>query len=864
MVRQDTTAFISPPSPSPVPPYALPHQQSFTSPAIFYSSPYYGYDNNHSILKHHSRKKRYLTTSTTAGRHRRRPTLLTAPLHFLFRVVPKLLTFPLVQAMRFFSGNPRLLQHHGYRFPPPPYHTRFSPSVKTQHPRPSALHTRNNNNYETIRASRKNNDVNGRRNGLPSPPHHHRHLSKTFLLDRLRQINRLSDVRRKKRSVVFERDRSLSSEFFKFLSEEETAEDEDEDYGDDGDDKDEVLAREFLQPLRVESMIPHGSLFYYLNAPIRVLSHFNHFKDHLKPVFHSLPIIVQNSKNYVRELFKQFHSYILHFLSNVIGDFHEIHPSRGPSDVLLPTNVVDRYRRDVVKNVTDDVNEDARRNKRFVLKVVDEKEVEEFLREKLGDYTNEANEKKTTSTDEKRKRQRRHHQRRNKYAVAPFTPKIVVDNNGKAFVDVNGMKRPIWSYFGRKLSKKENAVGHQTAADDADLKGKINGLIEEATRMVADEKTIDRHQMMKMTSTSSSDPFDDATMHLQMIKDKIDQILTNIRKLIDTDFEKYVDIYDLLLKTQNLKRSVTDEWKQLLVTNRCNDMEGKIRILNVFRQIQANREKILKLIASSLMMGEGGNFMNSKLIGVLVRLQKLQCVVVRIVEDFAGTLHLRTPFDAQKEVRYVEYLQSISLLSEKTKNDIENRLKMERDLEMERQMKLLEKLRRLIENKGGDSVETEIDEHAGILWEMKNIEKLQRDSISELNNKIERGQKIRKELKILFDLQKQLDNAEKRQKELLDKKAKRDAVEEKEDDEEEKGDRLKKTHQEAHQQTRSRTPRRSHHQNNIKSNKFKIWPLLQNKLTPRPTDGTNKDRKPVKIVTNGYTLTGYLTHNNIK
>lgn len=746
--------------------------------------------------------------------------------------------------MRLFTGNPHLLPHAS-RFP---HLGPRSAPMKAHHP--GALRSpaaRNRYGYEHVndvraKASPHRKDV----SRYWRPP-----LSRAFLLERLRQINRLSDVamhqmHRKKRSLVFDTD-ELSVPFFKVEEEEDF--ESSEEVSDDSDEMQDIyskdrVAQEYLQPFSVEHMIPHSPLFYFLNAPIRILSHFNNLKNHLKPVFHSVPLIMQNSKNYIRDLCRQFHTYILHFFSNVIGNFDDLSTSRGHMDVLLPNA---RYRRSMgrknqtagyamqsAKNATD-----VRRKKRFILKMVDDKEVEDFLRDKLGDL-NEGTDKEDVvksalhqnATENRRKKARR------KYVIQPLTPKIIVDNNGKTFVELDGMKRPLLSSRRNKQQLHTPSQQMQVESVQDDLNRKISSLIEQAKVMAA--------QKVDVPSNAY-----DSSMYLQIIKEKITQILNNIEKLINTDFGKYIEVYEELLKLQNMKNLITDEWKQLLITNRCNDMDGKIRILNVFQQIQANREKILQMIASTML--EEQNFMTPKLIKALVRLQKLQCIVVRIVEDFASTLHLRTLFDAQKEVKYVEYLQSIYLIPETTQEDIETSLKGHRDQELEKQVRLLENLRRLIETGSSGDAQNEdaINEHAKILWEIKNIEKLQKDSIAELDRKIRQGQKIRKELKILFDLQRQLENAENKQTELIDKS--KESEEENASEEEPLMERTRKPKENVKRHTLRM-------KENSKSNKFKIWPMVQSKLAPR----SGKDRKPVKIITNGYTLTGYLTHNNSK
>ena len=59
-------------------------------------------------------------------------------------------------------------------------------------------------------------------------------------------------------------------------------------------------------------------------------------------------------------------------------------------------------------------------------------------------------------------------------------------------------------------------------------------------------------------------------------------------------------------------------------------------------------------------------------------------------------------------------------------------------------------------------------EQADILWEFKNVDELYKDTIEVMNGQISREQKMRQELKILFDLMQQIENCEEKQKKLFE------------------------------------------------------------------------------------------------
>lgn len=613
----------------------------------------------------------------------------------------------------------------------------------------------------------------------PAPP-------KSVLISKLRKINELTrDVAetRMKRSVAFDVDEEWAP-FYKV----DEVEDGGGSWEEEGGNDDEMVGREFLKPFHFEHIVPHKPIFYLLNTPIRILSHLDNLKNQIRPVVSTIPQVLQNSRRYLMDFGKQFHNHVLDFASNLIGDFDSGAHLR-PLRPLLPKG---RYKRSAslfaqfLQNSGDsferqytlahDPLDYTNRSKRFILKMVDEKEVEEFLKEKLGD--------EVVTTRPNRK-----------LVVKPLKPKLIVDKKGKTFVEMNGLKRPFPSK--RKIQPETD-----------DINTKINTLIEQAK-----------------TTTQTLTTTYDSSMHHQVVKDKIKQTLTDINSLINTDFTNYITLYEDLRKLQNLKTATVDDWKTLLINKRINDLDAKIPVLNSFKQIQTNRAAILKNIVA--MLGER-SFMASRLIKMLVRLQKLQCVVYSIVDDFGERIQAKTLFDPQREIRYVDYLAGINFVSAKTREELETYLKKERDDELEARIKILERLRGLLEEEDVGK----INEEARLLWEMKNIEKLQQDSIRELNVKIAHGQKVRKELKILFDLQRQLEAAERKQEELLKDN---EIIEMK--------------------------PKAKILKNEIVgARRVKITPLARTSTLLSST--LLRDKKPVKVVADGYTVVGYITKRN--
>ena len=153
-----------------------------------------------------------------------------------------------------------------------------------------------------------------------------------------------------------------------------------------------------------------------------------------------------------------------------------------------------------------------------------------------------------------------------------------------------------------------------------------------------------------------------------MIKERINQILTEIQNLINLDFEKYSIIHSDLCKLQGFKDLLTTEWKKISLEDQSNAIPSQIRLLDDFKEMQILRDKSVEDITSVL--STGSTFMTKKLIKMLVRLQKLQCIIYRVVEDFGERIKMGNDFDLWKEIK--NYLWRLNFVVRLTKHDLKN------------------------------------------------------------------------------------------------------------------------------------------------------------------------------------------------
>lgn len=412
------------------------------------------------------------------------------------------------------------------------------------------------------------------------------------------------------------------------------------------------------------------------------------------------------------------------------------------------------------------------RRKRTLLKVIDESELKEFLREKLPNYDGESNsiedegeliravtpkvlndENYVNDKDEKR------------YVMEKFKPKVIIDDNGDTYLEINGNKEQIKR---DKSTTEDDNNNNEEMVSMVSLMNKLipkNQNVEEVNVKDTIVRLIRKAKMVKDQPVGTINTFD-KDKYINIIKDKITSILPEIEKLIHADFEKEFELFEDLLKLQLLKNNIVKEWKVILINDRINDMKERVRLLNAIHDAQKLKEKIVCDITEKF---HSTNYHHKrKLIQVLLTVQKLQSIFLKVIEEFGDKLNTGTSFDVEKEIKYVELIESVTLVSTTRRDYLEKHLKDVRDEELKRQMNLLQDLRDVLERDGGNTDDKKLIDLSKIIWEINNLEKLQRDSFKELNKKLKFNFNIRREMKIIFDLQKQLETCEINQYELID------------------------------------------------------------------------------------------------
>lgn len=534
-------------------------------------------------------------------------------------------------------------------------------------------------------------------------------------------------------------------------------------------------------------------LLRILTFPMKVMKGIKNNEE--MPIVGAVPKMIIGTKKYFKDFGKNLKKNILHFTSDIIGDFDHY----GPTNNVLANIVASkRLRRSVdVKKSTNFLQANDNQNfqnasiakvrkKRYILKMVDDDEIEELLRQKLGkmfdqpqrnhkpkrrskvkpkmyqdsverkDHHKKKRPKKyyDDSVEVHRKKRRPDHRLmkkqnddsmenlKNKIIIEPIKPKVIIDNNGLPFMEVNGYKRPLFmknlKTLKKEMSKKDDSSKENASYDQYDSSEEVN--------LQTIHHVIDNAKNRKGIYSRNTE------LPLETLKDKLSQLLFDIDTLVHMDFEKYDDVYDDLIEIQSVKTSIVQSWKRLIMDKKINNYDAKIGLLEKFEDLQHLKTKTMHAMVYIMRDDCENSFALGKVIEALMALHKIQCVIDQVVGCFQEKFKTGAKFELAKEIKFVDFLASLKFVHAKTRNDLVCILKEERDKELQNSVVLLEKLQKLLVE--GD--EAAIEDEANVLWEMKHVQNMQISTVEEMCDKLHEGFRIKKNMKILFDLAKRL------------------------------------------------------------------------------------------------------------
>lgn len=381
------------------------------------------------------------------------------------------------------------------------------------------------------------------------------------------------------------------------------------------------------------------------------------------------------------------------------------------------------------------------RKRRYIVKIVNEDDIEKILTEKFRKmlFNSAENHKPEMrykvhedvededpymlrSTNYERRRKRKKHSNDVVYdknmVVEKVKPKIIIDNNGLPFMEIDGYKRPII------LKKKKNKLkapmkspSYYDSSEEVNWE-KIDHIVGNAHKYQPESPQIPLHTL----------------------KEKTSQLLYETDGLLHTNCEEFDEIFDDLLEIQYIKNALVQDWKRIVMEKRHNDKNSKIDLLEKFKDLQHIKDIALKNIVHIMHENQDNTFMVKKLIKILLRLNKLQCVINQVVGCFEEKFKTGDKFIVEKEIRFVDFLSSLNFARAKTRNDMVILLKKDKDKQLHYNIKLIQTLKKLMISDEHEK----IHDQANLLWEMKNVEKMQRNCINEMYERYSDGFKIKR------------------------------------------------------------------------------------------------------------------------
>ncbi|KAF5293059.1 hypothetical protein FQR65_LT11051 [Abscondita terminalis] len=216
---------------------------------------------------------------------------------------------------------------------------------------------------------------------------------------------------------------------------------------------------------------------------------------------------------------------------------------------------------------------------------------------------------------------------------------------------------------------------------------------------------------------------------MNTLEQEILRTVEKLRELIQQNISEDLHIFEHLLKLQNLMKSKN--------------------LVEKIEESEQLKEKVLQEII--LKIEKNDNESVGSWIKTMILLQKFHCALQSLKKD--GN-HRRT----------LDVISSISFLKSSTRRDLFKELKQQQGAITQGEIQYLNGLKLLL----ASNDESRIRESSTLIWQTNNLRKLQRESIVELKDKLDKKQRVRQELKILFDLQKQLEEYREKQRRLLD------------------------------------------------------------------------------------------------
>ncbi|KAF2899072.1 hypothetical protein ILUMI_07100 [Ignelater luminosus] len=575
-------------------------------------------------------------------------------------------------------------------------------------------------------------------------------------------------------------------------------------------------ADSFLMPLNFEHILHPTPMLHLLNAPIRYLNHIHKLRSHVNPVVSAFPKVMQASKKYLLGLVKECGKNFFKLGTSFVKDISSLkklkllpklrHKRSNQKEKLVPEEVnmetkiskknkwnedyfnkkhkMFQYQNQLnIKEEGGKSNHSYNRHEDIVNDIMlilsDILHNHKLLKQNQYDVVNHNNynnlqeiEKHVNIEDITQSflsglaiAQKTSRGLETKDSLLPQRSKREIFRNGNYYSKLFRKSSPIKLQKYKRETKAENEMDKflGSSKDDKEVKRFMRYLESPKDFLIQTEASVNKSQSStqerkKRSASQNSDTklkvlpsqvlneekqktlnLSELDIQRQIIKENIGKILKRIRTIKNYEALEDLETYKGLSKLQKLKLNIVIQ----LILRRVENF------IVMKKEAETLKNTVFEQIIDKLY---NQRYISSNdWIRKLILLQKFHCIIRNINPEQQNNLQ-------------IDFLKTLSFIPEKNEEEILNSIRATKTREIKRLNDAAQHLK-LALNSGN---EENIRKVAKVSWAISNVEKLQKDSIVELHKKIIEGLQIRKELKILFDLQRQLEMFEDKETPLIE------------------------------------------------------------------------------------------------
>lgn len=264
-----------------------------------------------------------------------------------------------------------------------------------------------------------------------------------------------------------------------------------------------------------------------------------------------------------------------------------------------------------------------------------------------------------------------------------------------------------------------------------------------------DSHEIDTHSLLRDSKQAKKDF--ESNIPYRFVQNEIDNIMQRIKQLNDEGFNVEEEIFKDVSKLQFQKDSFVAILNDMLLKGIQNDPDMKITSEKMVQRILTSKYDLTMRIGEILASRESF-IVGNALVKELVILEKLHWVLTKLLKDFSE--------DTNEIVEDMEYLHQLNMVQEESILGIRNMLKHNNDFQIKKEITILDQLKAILRSQNRKEWTSKVNQIAEIFWEINYCKKLLKNTILEMNHNMKSDFRISREIKIISDLEKQIEKCQ--------------------------------------------------------------------------------------------------------